>query len=50
MVRSNHAGLPEGHGRQRKLGKMVSGGGCLVVLLFAASIPLALAALLIVLL
>ena len=34
-------------GRQRKLGKMVSGGGCLVMLLFLVSIPVALAAILI---
>jgi hypothetical protein len=48
---SRRIGMPlTKSGRQRKLGKMVSGGGCLVVLLFAASIPLALAALLIVLL
>ncbi len=36
--------------RQRKLGKMISSGGCLVVVLFVVSIPVALAALLIVLL
>ena len=34
-------------GRQRKLGKMVSGGGCLVVVVFIAAIPIGLAALLI---
>jgi hypothetical protein len=47
---SRRIGIPlTKSGRQRKLGKMVSGGGCLVVLLFVVSIPVALAALLIVL-
>jgi hypothetical protein len=48
---SRRIGIPlTKSGRQRKLGKMVSGGGCLVVLLCVVSIPVAFAALLIVLL
>jgi hypothetical protein len=37
-------------GRQRKLGKMISGGGCLVTLVITVALPLAVIALLIVLL
>jgi hypothetical protein len=36
--------------RQRKLGKLVSGGGCLVLFLLVVSIPVALVAFLILLL
>ena len=34
-------------GRQRKLGRLVSGGGCLVVLATVVAVPIVLAALLI---
>jgi hypothetical protein len=45
---SRRIGIPlTRSGRQRKLGKLVSGGGCLVVLLCVVAIPVALAALLI---
>jgi hypothetical protein len=45
---SRRIGIPlTKSGRQRKLGKMVSGGGCLVVLAFIAAVPVALVILLI---
>ena len=48
---SRRIGIPlTRSGRQRKLGKLVSGGGCLVMLLCLVSIPVAFAAILIVLL
>ena len=48
---SRRIGIPlTKSGRQRKLGKLVSGGGCLVVLAAVVVIPVALAALLFVLL
>jgi hypothetical protein len=37
-------------GRQRKLGRIVSGGGCLLVLLFVLAIPVAVATILMALL
>jgi hypothetical protein len=47
---SRRIGIPlTKSGRQRKLGALVSGGGCLVVLLCVVAIPVALAALLFVL-
>lgn len=48
---SRRIGIPlTKSGRQRKLGKLVSGGGCLVVPAAVVVIPVALAALLVVLL
>jgi hypothetical protein len=45
---SRRIGIPlTKSGRQRKLGKIVSGGGCLVVLAFMVAIPVALVTLLI---
>ena len=45
---SRRIGIPfTKSGRQRKLGKMVSGGGCLVALAFMAAIPVGLVTLLI---
>jgi hypothetical protein len=45
---SRRIGIPlTRSGRQRKLGKLVSGGGCLVALAVIVAIPLGLAALLI---
>jgi hypothetical protein len=47
---SRRIGIPlTKSGRQRKLGRLVSGGGCLVVLAGVVAIPVGLAALLIVL-
>ena len=40
---SRRIGIPlTKSGRQRKLGKLVSGGGCLVALVFMVAIPVAL--------
>jgi hypothetical protein len=40
---SRRIGIPfTKSGRQRKIGKMVSGGGCLVVLAFMVAIPVGL--------
>jgi hypothetical protein len=48
---SRRIGIPlTKSGRQRKLGRMVSGGGCLLVLAFIAAIPVALVTLLVALL
>jgi hypothetical protein len=45
---SRRIGIPlTKSGRQRKLGKMVSGGGCLVTVTFMVAIPVALVTLLI---
>ena len=45
---SRRIGIPlTRSGRQRKLGRLVSGGGCLVVLAFMVAIPVCLMALLI---
>ena len=45
---SRRIGIPlTKSGRQRKLGKLISGGGCLVVLVFIVAIPVALVAVLI---
>jgi hypothetical protein len=45
---SRRIGIPlTKSGRQRKLGKLISGGGCLVVLVFVIAIPVALVAVLI---
>ena len=45
---SRRIGIPfTKSGRQRKLGKMVSGGGCLVALAFMVAIPVGLVTLLI---
>jgi len=45
---SRRIGMPlTKSGRQRKLGRMVSGGGCLVVVAFMVAIPVALVAFLI---
>ena len=45
---SRRIGIPlTKSGRQRKLGRMVSGGGCLVVVAFMVAIPVALVAFLI---
>lgn len=45
---SRRIGIPlTKSGRQRKLGKVVSGGGCLVVLAFMVSIPVGLVTLLV---
>ena len=45
---SRRIGIPlTKSGRQRKLGKMVSGGGCLVALAFLFAIPICLLAFLI---
>ncbi len=45
---SHRVGIPlTKSGRQRKLGKMISGGGCLVALAFMVAIPVALVTLLI---
>ena len=45
---SRRIGIPlTKSGRQRKLGKMVSGGGCLVMLMFMVAIPVALVAVLV---
>ena len=45
---SRRIGIPfTKSGRQRKLGKLVSGGGCLVVLVVMVAIPVGLVALLI---
>lgn len=42
---SRHIGIPlTKAGRQRKLGRMVSGGGCLVVLAWIVAIPMAVVA------
>jgi hypothetical protein len=47
---SRRIGIPlTKSGRQRKLGKLVSGGGCLVVLVVMVAIPVALVTFLIVL-
>jgi hypothetical protein len=46
---SRRIGIPlTRSGRQRKLGKMVSGGGCLVMLAMMVALPIAVVALLIV--
>jgi hypothetical protein len=46
---SRRIGIPlTKSGRQRKLGKMVSGGGCLVIVVCAIAIPAALVVLLVV--
>jgi hypothetical protein len=43
---SRRIGIPlTKSGRQRKLGRMISGGGCLVIVLAIVSIPVALIAL-----
>jgi hypothetical protein len=45
---SRRIGIPlTKSGRERKLGRMISGGGCLVVFAFIVSIPIALVAFLI---
>jgi hypothetical protein len=45
---SRRIGIPlTKSGRQRKLGKLVSGGGCLVVLVVMVTVPVALVAFLI---
>lgn len=45
---SRRIGIPlTKSGRQRKLGKLVSGGGCLVALVFMVAIPVALVTVLI---
>jgi hypothetical protein len=45
---SRRIGIPLSRsGRQQKLGRMVSGGGCLVALLFVVSIPVGVVLLLI---